>query len=175
MDALFFLALFVIVLLALQLTGVVDVAPGKIVVIDGDSMREGGTEIRLYGIDAPEYRQTCSDSAKKIYSCGKRATEALQNLVQGGDMKCRSMTKDRYGRSVATCTAGTLEINREMVARGWAVAFTQFGPDYILVEKQARQAKRGLWAGQFEQPSIYRQQQRNLNGGLVDTGSLPPD
>src|SRR5438876_2373798 len=32
---------------------------GPAQVIDGDSIRVAGIEIRLYGIDAPEFRQTC--------------------------------------------------------------------------------------------------------------------
>jgi endonuclease YncB( thermonuclease family) len=174
-DALAFFALFVAVLLALQLSGMVDVAPGNVVVIDGDSLREGNTEIRLYGIDAPEYRQTCLDASKLEYPCGKRAAEALRNLVHGTEVKCQSMEKDRYGRSVSTCHAGTLVINREMVAQGWAVAFIQYGADYVLVEKQARQAKRGLWAGQFEEPALYRQHQRSVNSDVSELGPLPPD
>ncbi len=174
-DALAFLVLFVVILLTLQLSGVVDVAPGNVVVIDGDSLREGNTEIRLYGIDAPEYRQTCLDESKKDYPCGKRAAEALRSLIHSAEVKCVSLEKDRYGRSVSTCRVGAVEINREMVALGWAVAFIQYGADYVLVEKQARQAKRGLWAGQFEEPALYRQRQRSVNSDISQLGPLPPD
>jgi endonuclease YncB( thermonuclease family) len=175
LDALGFLVLFVAVLLALQLAGVYDVAPGKLVVIDGDSLRESNTEIRLYGIDAPEYRQTCLDAEKKDYACGKRAAEALRNLVRGQDVKCQSLNQDRYGRSVSTCRAGDLDINGAMVTQGWAVAFIQYGFDYVGVEREARQAKRGLWSGQFEEPELYRKRLRSLNSDLADIGFLPPD
>jgi endonuclease YncB( thermonuclease family) len=40
--------------------GQVDLGNGEYAVIDGDSLRKGQTEIRLVGIDAPEYRQSCS-------------------------------------------------------------------------------------------------------------------
>ena len=38
--------------------------------IDGDSFKAGNIEVRLYGIDAPEYRQMCSDSGKQIGTSG---------------------------------------------------------------------------------------------------------
>jgi endonuclease YncB( thermonuclease family) len=175
-DALKFLAVLVIVLLLLQHFGVVDIVPGNVTVIDGDSLREGQTEIRLYGIDAPEYRQTCRDASQTEFPCGKRAAQELRSLVRGAEVKCQSLETDRYGRAVATCLVGHININREMVAKGWAVAFIQFGSDYVLVEKQARAAKLGLWAGHFEDPSTYRQRNRTTRGDVAGRGDdITPD
>jgi endonuclease YncB( thermonuclease family) len=175
-DALKLLAVLVIALLLLQRFGIVDVMPGNVKVIDGDSLREGQTEIRLYGIDAPEYRQTCRDAVWAEFACGKRAAEELRKLVRGTELKCQSLETDRYGRAISTCHVGPLDINREMVARGWAVAFIQFGSEYVLVEKQARTAKRGLWAGSFEDPALYRQRIRATRGNVAGQGDeLTPD
>jgi endonuclease YncB( thermonuclease family) len=170
-----FLCVLVAVLLCLQYYGMVDIIPGQVTIIDGDSFREGKTEIRLHGIDAPEYRQTCFDRDHVEYACGKRAAEALRQLVRQGELKCRSLELDRYGRSVSTCNIGTLDVNREMVAQGWAVAFIQFGADYVGVEKTARQNKIGLWAGTFEEPYRYRQRLRSVNGDVAALQDLPPD
>jgi endonuclease YncB( thermonuclease family) len=175
LDAAKFLALFIIVLLVLQRYGVVDIMPGQVTVIDGDSLREGKTELRLYGIDAPEYRQTCIDQAHIEYACGKRAADALRQLVKQGELKCRELDIDRYGRSVSTCNIGTMDVNQAIVAQGWAIAFTQFGTDYVSTEKTARQNKLGLWAGTFELPSIYRQRLRNMNGDVAALQDVPPD
>jgi endonuclease YncB( thermonuclease family) len=175
-DALKLLAVLVIALLLLQHFGIVDVVPGNVSVIDGDSLREGQTEIRLYGIDAPEYRQICRDAVRAEFPCGKRAAEELRRLVRGAEIKCQSLETDRYGRAVSTCHVGPLDINREMVARGWAVAFIQFGSEYVLVEKQARAARRGLWAGSFEEPSLYRQRMRTARGDVAGQGDeMTPD
>jgi endonuclease YncB( thermonuclease family) len=161
-DAMAFLATLVIVLLLVEYLEDAELAPGGVTVIDGDSLREGKTEIRLYGIDAPEYRQACLDQNKKSFACGKRAADELRGLVAIGELKCRSSSIDRYGRSISSCKIGTLDINREMVLRGWAVAFIQFGSDYVPVELQARKEKRGLWAGDFEEPAEYRKRLRNV-------------
>src|SRR6185369_149382 len=46
--------------------------PGaKIVSIDGDTLRVGdGSEYRIFGIDAPELRQTCKEANGKSWACG---------------------------------------------------------------------------------------------------------
>ncbi len=46
---------------------------GPAQVIDGDSIRVAGIEIRLYGIDAPEFRQICM-RAGHPWACGRGAT-----------------------------------------------------------------------------------------------------
>lgn len=120
-------------------------------VIDGDSLRVNGVEMRLVGVDAPEYRQTCEEAGQPV-ACGRRAREELAALVAGRALACRSEGHDRYGRVLARCMAGEIDVNREMVRRGQAVAYG----DYHLAEAQARWAGRGLWAGRFVLPSEWR-------------------
>ena len=174
-DALVFLSVLILVLLAMQKFGVLDIQQGTVTVIDGDSLREGTTEIRLYGIDAPEYRQTCLDEFRKSYACGKRAAEELRGLVAQGDVACRSLDVDRYGRAVSSCKVGGTDIARAMVERGWAVAFTQYGTDYVSAEIQAHKAMRGLWAGDFEPPSDYRKRMHNVQSNVAGAERVEPD
>lgn len=174
-DALVFLSVLVLVLVALQKFGALDIQQGNVRVIDGDSLRDGQTEIRLHGIDAPEYRQTCLDEFRKSYPCGKRATEELRGLVAAGEVKCRSLEVDRYGRAVATCWVNGFDLAQAMVERGWAVAFTQFGTDYLLTEIKAHKAKRGLWAGSFEPPAEYRKRLRNVQSDVAGAERVEPD
>jgi hypothetical protein len=51
---------------------------------------------------------------------------------------------------------GTTDINRTMVATGYAVAYRHYSTDYVSAENSARSNKRGLWAGTFERPDQYR-------------------
>ena len=165
----------VLVLLALKKFEALDIQRGNVTVIDGDSLRQGQTEIRLYGIDAPEYRQTCLDEFRQSYSCGKRAAEELRNIVARGEMKCRSLDVDRYGRAVSSCMVDGTDISHAMVERGWAVAFTQFGTDYVPAEIQAQKAKRGMWVGSFELPSDYRKRMHNVQSNVSGGDGEEPD
>ncbi len=45
-----------------------------------------------------------------------------------------------------------------MVLDGWAVAFVKYDDRYLQQEKEAKQAKRGVWVGDFVQPAKYRSQ-----------------
>src|SRR4051794_13314220 len=54
---------------------------GDAVISDGDSITLKGERIRLRGIDAPEYNQTCQKSGA-TYPCGRRSREALARLTR---------------------------------------------------------------------------------------------
>jgi endonuclease YncB( thermonuclease family) len=125
-------------------------------VIDGDSIRDGDRRIRLYGIDAPELRQQCRDGAGRAYPCGDEARVALEKLIGGREIGCQTVDTDKYGRDVARCQVGSLQINREMVRRGWAVAYDRHSLEYMITEAEARRARAGIWQGSFQRPEDYR-------------------
>jgi len=142
------------VLAALKFSGLLSIDKGPVRVIDGDSLRRGETEIRLSGIDAPEYRQTCKDDAGQDWACGREAMRALKQLIGGRDVACEIRDTDRYERLVAVCKAGDVDLNREMIRQGWAVSFGS----YAALEAEARNARRGIWRGDFERPQDWRKQ-----------------
>ncbi len=129
---------------------------GTAKVMDGDSLMVAGTEVRLYGIDAPEGRQVCTDKTGSPYQCGRRAARALRRLIAGREVTCAVETLDRYGRSVSVCEAGGVNLNLEMVASGWAVAYRSHAHDFSDAEDAARAARKGLWEGLFDRPSDWR-------------------
>jgi endonuclease YncB( thermonuclease family) len=126
-------------------------AEGRAVIVDGDSIELGGQRIRLRGIDAPEYRQSCSKSGID-YACGRAAREALARLTAGRAVTCSGWRNDRYGRLLGDCKAGGVDLNRAQVAAGWAVAYGDFDAE----EASARAAKAGIWAGTFDWPRDWR-------------------
>jgi endonuclease YncB( thermonuclease family) len=163
-----FLLVLTAVIILMQRTGMIDLGTGNAQVIDGDSLRLNGTEIRLHGIDAPEYRQACEDASGLSYPCGKQAAAALRGILRGRDVACSSIETDRYGRAVSTCKIGEEDIARDMVQQGWAVAYVRHGSGYVGDEAQARKARRGIWSGRFEIPENYRARMRRVYGGLVN-------
>jgi endonuclease YncB( thermonuclease family) len=126
---------------------------------DGDSLTVGDREVRLYGIDAPEWDQTCKRDGRN-WACGQAAADELSKLVTGKDLSCVAVDTDQYHRTVAQCTAGELDVNRTMVALGFAVAYRRYSSAYVSAEESAKVNRRGLWAGTFELPSLYRREER---------------
>ncbi len=171
-DALTFAMVLVMVSLALDYFEIMDLQPGKVRVIDGDSLRKGDLEIRLFGIDAPEAKQSCNDGRGVAYQCGVEARKSLQQLVAGKELKCKKRDVDRYGRTVAVCEVNGVEINREMVRLGWAIAYDKHSFAYVLAERDARKNQRGIWYGEFERPEDYRERQTRVEGALVETSSI---
>jgi endonuclease YncB( thermonuclease family) len=164
-------ALLLAVLVAIQYyhpewTGV-DLSQNRYHAIDGDSFKAGDIEIRLYGIDAPEYRQTCRDKSGTAQACGKLARDALSKLIGTRNITCTTMDRDRYGRQVSACRDGSIDINREMVRQGWAIAYRRHALEYVSAEREAKTAGRGIWAWSFEKPEDYRNRMRTVEGSLV--------
>lgn len=130
-------------------------------IIDGDSLEVAGIRIRLFGIDAPEMKQTCEWPNKTI-QCGNMAKLAMMDmLATGGNLTCEPIEKDRYGRTVATCIAPNgYDIGQNMVYTGWALAYRRYSEKYVTVEDGAREARRGMWKGEFVPPWEWRRGKR---------------
>ena len=130
---------------------------GTASVIDGDTLEIHGVRVRLHGIDAPESRQTCERDGKE-YRCGQRAALALSDWIGRRPVTCEAKNKDRYGRTVASCSVGGQDIGGWLVSQGHAVAYRRYGGAiYDKQEAGAKAGKRGVWAGTFQQPQEYRQ------------------
>ena len=129
---------------------------GTASVVDGDTIEIHSTRIRLHGIDAPESRQECLHADRTPWRCGQRAALALSDHVERSIVRCQPRDRDRYGRIVAICFKGDEDLNRWMVASGWAVAFRRYSLDYVADEDRARGAHLGVWSGTFEMPWDWR-------------------
>lgn len=136
---------------------------GQARIVDGDTFSVGAERVRLWGVDAPEGRQVCQDAQARTYACGDVARDRLVRLIGGRAVRCEIRDRDPYGRAVARCQAGSMDLGEALVRAGWAVDFRQFSRGaYARVEAEARQARRGLWAGRFETPSSWRADARQV-------------
>lgn len=122
---------------------------------DGDSLDLSGISVRLFGVDAPELAQSCERGGGS-WSCGKAAASKLASLVAGKSVVCEQNDVDDYGRIVATCRAGSVDLGGAMVDAGLAVALPRFSDRYVTAEARARAAGLGLWNGTFQMPADYR-------------------
>ena len=50
-----------------------------------------------------------------------------------------------------------VDLNRALVAEGWATAFRRYSDIYVADETRARASKLGLWSSSFTPPETYRQ------------------
>ncbi len=168
-DTVYFLAVLTAVLGMLNQYGLIELEAltARYTVNDGDSLEFNGERLRLRGIDAPELHQTCNDRYAMPYDCGRDAKRALQKLIGSSEIKCNLTSTDRYNRKLAYCTKGGLDINREMVRQGWAVAYTSLVSTYTLAEREARNERRGIWAGTFQSPEEYRSEHRRTSGSIL--------
>ncbi len=132
---------------------------GKPRIIDGDTIEISGKRIRLHGIDAPESKQKCTAGGKE-WACGQEATFALAQFIETHWVTCKGDKRDRYGRIIAVCFIGSYDLNAMMVREGWALAYRQYSMDYVDEETTARDARVGMWRGEFVAPWEWRRKRQ---------------
>ncbi len=124
-------------------------------IIDGDSIELEHMQIRLFGIDAPEIDQECR-KGKTFYACGSQSRKHLRKLIGSSLVECHEEEVDRYDRAVAECYVKGKNLSSEMVRAGWAVSYINYASPFLKEETEAQKHKRGLWQGDFQEPSEYR-------------------
>ena len=61
--------------------------------------------------------------------------------------------------TVATCTINDRDLGDAMVRRGYAVDFQRYSHGkYQDAEREAKEAQRGIWAGYFLRPDLWRRE-----------------
>lgn len=139
-----------LVVLATPTPGRAESLTGIPKVIDGDTIQIGRQTIRLYGIDAPDERQTCELDGHS-WGCGRDAAFALSYVVGKHWVTC-TRRGQRGEIMVATCRAGPLDLAEHMVRAGFALAERGVTAAYTVAEADARRARAGLWKSQFVKP-----------------------
>lgn len=133
-------------------------------IIDGDTIKINSKKIRLYGIDAPEKKQTCEKpyltigifSFTKNYLCGQVSTNKLTKKINNQIIKCKIKDVDRYSRLIGECYKRNQNLNSWLVANGHAVAYRKYSKKYVSDEISAKNEKLGIWQGKFEMPWNFR-------------------
>eukprot|EP00238_Polyblepharides_amylifera_P000081 CAMPEP_0196570624 /NCGR_PEP_ID=MMETSP1081-20130531/760_1 /TAXON_ID=36882 /ORGANISM="Pyramimonas amylifera, Strain CCMP720" /LENGTH=226 /DNA_ID=CAMNT_0041887167 /DNA_START=291 /DNA_END=971 /DNA_ORIENTATION=- len=154
-------AAFAISIFATSFPAYAETLSGQPRTVDGDTFELDGTRLRLYGIDAPEGKQSCQTSQGKDYKCGEVSANQLASKVGKQAVSCEVKNKDQYGRSVAVCSTGGEDLNKWMVANGYAVAYREYSKDYIGDEDLAKKSRKGIWEGTFEEPAKWRREQNS--------------
>jgi endonuclease YncB( thermonuclease family) len=142
-----------------------NVLEGKVVrVADGDTITlllEDRTQvnIRFSGIDAPEKGQ----------AWGQRSRQSMSSLAAGRYARAYVGKRDRYGRGVAIVVIDGRDVGLEQLRRGMAWTYTRYLGElpyreqglYLQAEREARDARRGLWSDpRPQEPWDWRRQKR---------------
>ena len=112
-------------------------------IVDGDTIHvevpgKATQKVRLVDIDTPEHDQPW----------GREARQALATLVSGREVRLETHGSDDYGRLLARVFVAEVDVNAELVRNGAAWVFRKYSDDakLLALEREARAAKRGLWA-----------------------------
>jgi micrococcal nuclease len=117
---------------------------------------------RLYGIDTPETPKR----GKPGQRYGIEAAQELAKLIKKQTVTVRLTGDKTYGREVCLIEYEGLDVNLEMVKKGYAWAYREYlkspyASEYIEAERQARAKGLGLWQNPNpEPPWEYRKRYR---------------
>lgn len=119
---------------------VIEVKSGAVVMVETDAARY---EVKIIGI-VPPAREGSSAS---------RARERVSTLVMGKLIRVRYFRRDRDGTMVGQIYVGDpgIDVGIELLKAGLVRKQPEFDfpkGELAAAERQARRAKRGLWAGQ---------------------------
>ncbi|MCL6481024.1 MAG: thermonuclease family protein [Firmicutes bacterium] len=121
-------------------------------VVDGDTLILDGEErVRLIGVDTPE----SVDPRRPVEAFGKEAAAFTRRLAEGRRVRLAydEQRIDRYGRTLAyVYLEGGTFLNAEIIRQGYGHAYTRlpfaYAEQFLQYEREAREARRGLWAEQ---------------------------
>ena len=118
-----------------------NIAKGKAIIIDGDTIKISGEKIRFAGIDTPEKNKVGHEFSKK------KLKEKIGNNVV---ICIREPKLDPWGRTVAECFIGYESISSFMVKNGYACDYVKYSKKkYAKEQEYAKTNKLGIWKMKF--------------------------
>jgi len=132
------------------------VLKGPAYVIDGDTIVVQKTQIRLFGIDAPELE----------HPFGKKAKWAMVALCKGKQVSAEITTTDAHGRSVAKCSLSDgRDLSAELVKQGLAIDWPKYS-NGAYSELEVPDIRKKLWlvdARQNGRMNVWKQFEAKRN------------
>lgn len=136
---------------------------GSAQVIHAHILYIGGRYVRLFGVDAPDTDQMCSNATGSSYNCGEEAASWVRNWIDQNPIDCYILKVEPNGQDLATCVWGEYDIGAALVGAGWGLANTRETNIYQPYEVKAQSESSGLWQGSFYAPEDWRDIKRRRN------------
>jgi endonuclease YncB( thermonuclease family) len=127
----------------------------RVRVIDGDSLEVAGATIRPLDVDAFELAQRC-EGPNELAACGSIAATALGDQVQAQSVTFKGDERDDYGRLLARCMLGEVDLSSWLVEQGHGPAYRRYSTRLVPLEEEAKGDRRGLSQTEFEPPWAYQ-------------------
>lgn len=148
---------------------------GSATVIHAHVFYIDGRYVRLYGVDAPDNDQLCSDANGSSYNCGEAAASWVRNWIDTNPIDCYLLKIEPKGQDLATCVWGEYDIGAGLVSSGWGLANTRETNIYKPYEIMAQNEGSGLWQGTFYTPADWRDIKSRRNDFTIKRQSSSPD
>ena len=112
--------------------------------------------IRLAHARAVPRDEVCRDTTGRRYACGLEARATLQNHLVGKTLVCRRLflgDPERTGMADVRCAVDGEDLALRQIRAGWATPSEIAEPDHLAAFEEARNARRGVWAGPWQIPA----------------------
>jgi len=124
-------------------------------VVDGDTIivfdADGQVRVRMIGVDTPESKK----EGTPIQDYALESSRVLKNLIGSPEQVCLIQDtigdqSDIYDRRLSyVYTEAGIDLNAEMLRRGWAKAYLRFPfdrkPEFKTLEATAKESRVGRW------------------------------
>ena len=121
-------------------------------VLSGDTIVLDGQVIHLFGIAAPDIKQTCAQGDGRGYRCGQKSAIWLSEWLRDNIVECHLIRQNQQGVITGMCMLGDYDIAAAAVNAGAVVANPSESKVYLPYQEQAARNRRGLWEGKFYMP-----------------------
>ncbi len=123
------------------------------IAVDAGTLKAGEVTLIVAGVEPVAREARCTEGAQ-AWPCATRARTALRGWLRGRSVFCAVPPEAAETREItAACRIGEEDVGDWVVRNGWGRAAP--GGPYEAAEREARQARRGVWAyGLSEETSV---------------------
>ena len=153
----YLIVFFISIFLLKNLNAEDKIIKGKAKVVNSDYIKIDKQTIILFGVEAMERPQKCYIN-NELWPCWESGVRKLEEIVDLGETICFVKGKAKMNRVFAICETQNIELNKELIRSGLALARIKQSDLYIDDQRYAKENNLGIWRGKFIEPWKWRMQ-----------------